>query len=361
MDLLRDFEMRVRAVWARSRQAGEIMSGGWIKKLGLGLALVIMVNLGWAPGGLAQTGGQLRFFPETGHVVRGEFLEFFDTRGGLDIFGYPLTEPFIENGLVVQYFQNARFESHPHNPEPYRVQLGLLGVDLKFERPRVPPPAFNSRSRHYFPETGHIVSFAFLDFFRAQGGIDVFGYPITEMFFEDGRIVQYFQRLKMEWYPENRAAPVQIGNLGELYLNAYRERIPPEALRPVANPQAGGPTTPAAPSAPLPPPAVTVGGLQASMSLRFSVLGQQNNQVVSVLVNDTSGQPRPNAQVRVRLTNAAGTVLGESPVLLTDARGFVRVSVPISGGRNGEQVFARATVTFGTLQTVAEGVFLLWW
>lgn len=337
------------------------MLGGWVNKLGLGLALVIVVNLIGTPQGLAQTGGQPRFFAETGHTVRGEFLDFFDTRGGLEIFGYPLTEPFIENGLLVQYFQNARFELHPYNPEPYRVQLGLLGLDLRFDRPRVPPPTFPSRSRHYFPETGHTVAFAFLDFFRARGGIDVFGYPITEMYFEDGRIVQYFQRLKMEWHPEDRAAPVKIGNLGELYLNAYRERIPPEALRPVANPQAGSPAVPPATGTPQPPSSSAVTGLQASLSLRFSVLGQQQNQVVSVLVNDNRGQPRPNAQVRIRMTNASGAVLGESPVLLTDARGFVRVSVPLTGGRNGEQVFVRATVTFGTLQTVTEGVFLLWW
>lgn len=336
------------------------MSGRWMKKFGLGFVLVIIVSLSWAPGSLAQTGDPLRYFPETRHVVRGEFLKFFDARGGLAIFGYPLTEPFIQNGLIVQYFQNARFELHPANPEPYRVQLGLLGVDLKYERPRVPPP-LASRLRHYFSETGHTVSHAFLEFFKAQGGIDVFGYPISEMYYEDGRIVQYFQRFKMEWYPEDRVAPVRIGNLGELYLNAYRENIPPEALWPVANPKPATPSIAPAPGGSQPTPGAAVSGLQASISLRFSVLGQQNNQVVSVLVNETSGQPRPNAQVQVQLTNAAGKVLGASSVILTDARGFVKVAVPISGGQNGEQVFVRATVKYGELQTVAEGVFLLWW
>jgi len=73
--------------------------------------------------------GERRYFDLTGHYVHGPFLEFFDTRGGLSIFGYPQTEVFYEEriGLWVQYFDNARMEWHPENPDPYKVQLGLLG------------------------------------------------------------------------------------------------------------------------------------------------------------------------------------------------------------------------------------------
>jgi hypothetical protein len=37
-----------------------------------------------------------RYFNETGHSVEGEFLTFFDTYGGLEIFGYPISEPFLD-------------------------------------------------------------------------------------------------------------------------------------------------------------------------------------------------------------------------------------------------------------------------
>ena len=330
------------------------MLKGWIRKFTLGLVLTLLLCLGWVPSGQAQIGGGYRYFTETQHAVRGEFLEFFDTYGGLRIFGYPKTEPFLQDGFVVQYFQNARFESHPENPAPYRVQLGLLGVDLKYERPRVAPPTISSRLRHYFPETGHTVTFAFLDFFKANGGIDVFGYPISEIHHENGRMVQYFQRMKLEWHSDDRSTPVHVGNLGELYIEVYRDRIPPEALAGVANAQIQDlipEITPTPPS----------GGLRASMSLRFSVLDQQKKQMASVLVNSDDGQPRPNAQVQIQLIGPAGEPLGTSEVIFTDAQGFARIPLAVVGGRNGDKVFVRATVTFETLQTVVEDVFLLWW
>lgn len=330
------------------------MLKGWIRKFTLGLVLTLLLCLGWVPSGQAQIGGGYRYFAETQHAVRGEFLEFFDTYGGLSIFGYPRTEPFVQDGFVVQYFQNARFESHPENPAPYRVQLGLLGVDLKYERPRIVPPAISSRSRHYFPETGHTVAFSFLDFFKANGGIDVFGYPISETHFENGRVVQYFQRMKLEWHSDNRVTPVQIGNLGELYIEVYRDLIPLEALTGVENAQIQDlipEITPTPPSS----------GLRASMSLRFSVLDQQKKQMASVLVVTTDGQPRPNARVQIQLTGPAGEPLGTSEVILTDAQGFARIPLYVVGGRNGDKVFVHATVTFETLQTAAEDVFLLWW
>lgn len=50
--------------------------------------------------------------------------------GGLAIFGYPISEEFVEGDLVVQYFERARFEWHPGAwPERYDVLLGRLGVE----------------------------------------------------------------------------------------------------------------------------------------------------------------------------------------------------------------------------------------
>jgi hypothetical protein len=68
-----------------------------------------------------------RWFPESQHSIGGGFREFWETRGGVAVFGYPITDETDENGRAVQYFQRARFEWHGENPVPYRVQLGLLG------------------------------------------------------------------------------------------------------------------------------------------------------------------------------------------------------------------------------------------
>lgn len=70
-----------------------------------------------------------QFFAETGHFVGGGFWRYWRERGGLPIFGYPLTEELRENDRTVQYFERAVFEYHPANPEPYTVLLRRLGAE----------------------------------------------------------------------------------------------------------------------------------------------------------------------------------------------------------------------------------------
>jgi len=90
-----------------------------------GLVALVLV-LGLLPR-LAEAAPAARFFAPTGHWVQGDFLTFFDQHGGLDVFGYPRTEPFYTDGRLVQYFQRERLESWPENPPPYNVQLMLIG------------------------------------------------------------------------------------------------------------------------------------------------------------------------------------------------------------------------------------------
>ena len=44
----------------------------------------------------------------------------------------------------------------------------------------------------YFPETGHSISGRFLEYWRTNGGLAVFGYPLTDERNEGERKVQYF-------------------------------------------------------------------------------------------------------------------------------------------------------------------------
>lgn len=70
-----------------------------------------------------------QWFSETGCYVGGAFWAYWRDRGGLPIFGYPLTNERIEDGVTVQYFERAVFEWHPSNPDPYKVLLRRLGAD----------------------------------------------------------------------------------------------------------------------------------------------------------------------------------------------------------------------------------------
>lgn len=75
----------------------------------------------------------VRVFPETGHGIghgfRAYWEQFGDDAQSIRIFGYPLTEELSEDGRTVQYFERARFEFWPENPEPHRVLLSRLGAD----------------------------------------------------------------------------------------------------------------------------------------------------------------------------------------------------------------------------------------
>ncbi|HXI17998.1 MAG TPA: N-acetylmuramoyl-L-alanine amidase [Chloroflexota bacterium] len=170
---------------------------------------------------------QVRFYTPTGHNLAYGFRHFFDTRGGLDIFGYPRTEEITEGGWTVQYFQRARFEYHPeHAGTPYEVQLGLLGDDVTAPvRPFPRGGAFASGDEHrWYAETGHGLHYGFLRYFDTRGGLDVFGYPISEELTENGFTAQYFQRARFEYHPEHAGTPyeVQLGLVGDQVLQQKR-------------------------------------------------------------------------------------------------------------------------------------------
>lgn len=94
----------------------------------------------------APRGQPSAYFRETAHNVGPTFFAFWNQRGGLPVFGYPLSEPFEEasptDGVVrlVQYFERARFEYRPEASPASQVQLGLLGRQL-LDRSGVPASA----------------------------------------------------------------------------------------------------------------------------------------------------------------------------------------------------------------------------
>jgi subtilisin family serine protease len=88
------------------------------------------------------------------------------------------------------------------------------------------PPVATGPDLAYFPETGHTLRGEFKRYWQAQGGLPIFGYPISEEFSEagdDGQLytVQYFERHRLEFHPEN-APPynVQLARIGDVILKA---------------------------------------------------------------------------------------------------------------------------------------------
>lgn len=309
-------------------------------------AVCVTIALGVVPA-IAQDGDEPSAFEDNGCRVPQEFRDFVESHGGIEIFGYPISNPFRQKGVLVQYFQNARIESHPNNPDPYKVQLGLLGDELNYRDDSINRPRLLSARRHYFPETGHVVSYAFLDFFKDKGGIDVFGYPITEMHYEDGRIVQYFQRLKMEWHPTDTRQPVHVGNMGEIYFDAYRENFPDRAFC-----DEGGPPT---------SPRIMAQELELEIDVKYPVMTKRTKQEVSVLVKDGNGSAISGVDVQVSLIGPSGKILSLVTDAPTNERGLARVTLPVEGASRGDNVTAEAVVIYEGIEASKEIVFLVWW
>jgi len=309
----------------------------------------------------ALQGGRCEYFVETRHYVCDAFLDFYRARGGAELFGYPITEAFDDPvlGLRVQYFQNFRMEWHPYNKDPYKVQLGLLVDELGRTFPRARPeqiPRHNSHLHHYFPETGHVVSYSFLDYFRAKGGIDIFGYPRSEFMYEDGLIVQYFQRARMEWHPEYSPPRMRLTPLGQIYVERFG--VPREYEQPQP-PPAGFSLTPL-PGTTSPAPESTITRLNVSATVRYIITGREGGQTVFVYVTDQRNQPVKGANVRMTVKYQAGdqNFDFEDP---TNDSGFARYYFDITPTTPGQKVVIDVIVTYGSLTGRTQTFFLSWW
>lgn len=330
------------------------------KSVPIAVAVVVLL-LGHVSATYPQTPtGNCEYFVETGHYVCNEFLEFFKTRGGVEIFGYPLTEAFDDPArkLRVQYFQRARMEWHPYNPDPYKVQLGLLADELGYSYPPARSdqvPAFNSSIHHYFSETHHVISYAFLKFFREKGGVDIFGYPRSEFMYQDGYIVQYFQRARMEWHPEIASGPqMRLTNLGEIYIEKFG--VPDNYDDPLPPPAAGGG------NAEEPPPmsqSSSVTKLDVSASVRYVITGRRGTQTIFVYVNDQRQEPVEGVAVSAVIHYQASDQTCEFAV--TNASGFTRCGFEIQPSSPGKKVVIDVTVTHGSLTSTTQTFFLPWW
>ncbi len=160
-----------------------------------------------------------RYADATDHALSGPFLAYWRAHGGLDVFGYPRTEPFVEGGGAVQYTDRFRLEWAGGRVRT--APLGrLLTAGRAFSRVAAPP---STAARSYFPATGHTLSGLFLAYWRAHDGADLLGAPLSEVMTEgnddgSGRRypLQWFERGRLEYHAEHAGTryAVQIGLLG---------------------------------------------------------------------------------------------------------------------------------------------------
>lgn len=212
------------------------------------IALLLMGIVG--PLGLktANAASSCQYFSQTGHSICGRFLQYWNANGGLAQQGYPISDEFTETNApppagdgkshTVQYFQRARFESHPENAVPNDVLLGLLGSE-QFQTKYIIGGQKQEDVQHpmgtcqYFAATKLYACGVFLTYWQQHGGVAQYGYPVSDTILEqnapppagDGQqhVVQYFQRARFELHGDDQTVNnVELGLLGsEQYQAKY--------------------------------------------------------------------------------------------------------------------------------------------
>ena len=318
-------------------------------------AALIFGSISAAP--LQVPSGDCHYFDDTRHYVCDPFLDFFINRGGgsiqggIEIFGYPISEAFIDpqTGLWVQYFQRVRMEHHPYNASHYQVQLGLLADELGYDDfPTAEPsqiPPRNNALRHYFAETGHVVAYEFLRYFRQHGDLDIFGLPRSEMMYEDGYLVQYFQRARLEWHPESIDGPqMRLTNLGEIYVEQIG--IPEQYMAPVYPERFGNPIT----------------HIDVSASVRDSVVSRGGTQTIFVYVSDQQQESVANATIQMTVVYPSGETQTFNDLALTNASsGFTSRSFDVLPAAPGQRITINVTATCQGLSDTTQSSFIIWW
>jgi len=293
-------------------------------------------------GGTARAqSADLRFFPETGHNVRGDFLRFYQSARdpGL-VFGYPITEQITSrDGKTVQYFQRARFELRADLPGTQRIQLTSLGQAMYSP---VGQLEINNSSGCQLFNTGYRVCFAFLDFYRANGGVGQFGNPISPFEFHDNLIVQYFEKSRFEWRadrPEGRR--VVITDLGRLYFDQLGEDQ--ALLRAVS---------------PLDATINAVLSINVRAFVAKSVTLSSGQQTVYVVVQDQTLQAISNATGRATIHWPDGRT--EEYFFTTNNSGVGSLTFNFADQRQGELVPIDIVVTYQGVVGTTRTSFRVW-
>jgi hypothetical protein len=283
----------------------------------------------------------IQFFPETGHHVRGDFLRFYKSvQNPSLVFGYPITEQITsKDGKTVQYFQRARFELKTELPENQRVQLTPVGQVIY--QPSDQLKLSNTAGCDLF-STGYSVCFAFLDFFKANGGAAQFGNPISPFEFHENLIVQYFERARFEWRADRpEGQRVVLTDLGRHYFDQLGED--PVLLRPVR---------------PVDATINPILSIRVHAFVAKSLTRSTGQQTVHVIVQSQTLQAISNATGKVTVHWPDGRT--EDYFFTTNSTGLGTVTFNFADQKQGELVRIDVTVVYQGLGSTTRTSFRIW-
>lgn len=274
--------------------------------------------------------------PETGYMVDSRFVVYYKEHGGQEIFGYPISEAFIERDTdkIIQYFENARLEMTVDNLGEMQVKTSALGMMLGgWEAPIMDPG--DIPGCRFFQETGHQICHMFLEYYDHHGGSEVFGFPIAEIELEDEHIVQYFQWFRLDWAPnEEEQGEVRPGPLGLVQMQQTHPELSFQATG-----VGGG------------------DGLLVTTSVENASTPSTGEQTIYLRVRDQNNQPLQGATATLvaHFPEGARTIV----MPLTDVNGRSQVTFLFEDQPAGISVNIDLTVFFGNLKKETRESFMI--
>ncbi len=279
---------------------------------------------------------EVRFFPETGHSLRGDFLKFYNTaRDPNLVYGYPITEQFTSrDGKTVQYFQRARFELTDS------MTIALTPIGRITRQPGNALEAKNPAACQ--PVSGIPVCYAFLDFYKAHGGAAQFGNPLGAAEENAGVFMQYFDYARFEWQTSPSQSRIRISDLGTIFFHSEGEDR--ARLHPVS------------------PQDTTINpvlSIQPRAFVAKSVTRSNDTQTVSIVVRSQTLQPLGGAEgiATIRFPDATSKEFK----FTTDQFGVGQFSFDFSNIKVGELVLIEINVTYYDLPGRTITSFRVWY
>lgn len=288
------------------------------------------------------------FVSPDGYTVEGEFADYYyQANDPLILFGNPLSNvedhPILP-GVKVQYFLRARMELDPNLPEGQRVRLASLGVWLydethNFERVDWP---FTPGACRIIGSRGIAVCYEFLNFYDAHEGEIYFGEPISTFIkLSNGRLVQYFERARMEWWPENPPeARVILTPVGKLDIDQARPGVLPT---PKGNTERR----------------ITELMVNAFPARPFVASGSE--QTINVIVRDQNSAAVSGALVKVALRMPDGQVINLR-LPETNSKGLAQTKFVVGPYKPGQVIKIDVDVELQSLSPAETSTyFRVWW
>jgi len=281
-----------------------------------------------------------------GHIVQGEFLKFYKSASDpLLVFGYPITDDFTDpvTGLRTQYFQRARFEL-VQSPSGPTIQLANLGQSMHTGIAPIASIPTNGSACRFFQETGKNVCFAFLQFYDGNNGPEFFGNPISDVEIRDGRYVQYFERARLEWQPDNPSDQhVALTDLGTIEF--YARGINPFTLSDS--------------TIQIPDPQTTVLNVHAFVDR--ALLPAYSQQTIYIIVQDQKLAPVEGANISIKIYNPGRSEPQLLTPFITTENGISSEQFSIDDIPAKDVVRIEVTANYEGLSSSTSTWFRVWW